>query len=435
MDRADPDLDEARLLAQRRLLKEVRGRLKRGERTQAGALLRGGAAALDAEGLEAAAEFAVKCGDPGLATECLTRLTVLEPDEVEWPCQLGHVARRMEDFDTANAWLAHASRIDTGHPLVQHLRLRLARFHPEISGPEYLLENLAKPDVPIGVGVQIARRLTARGLSGAAVEGLRRLKARSTDPKEQRGIETHLKVAEAVEACRAAGGEPLSRSDRRAAIVEPREGAETAVLVFSGIDGAFGSVLLDLTHALLFPLGVSTIHLIDVNRLVHLAGNPDLGRDYPETIRAIRRQLDAWAVRRVVTLGASAGGYAAVRYGLDLGADRILAFAPPTTLQRDVLWEDGRGFTVISRLEQYAPTMMGPLRPHVAVAGSASRIDLYFGSDMALDRTHAEALAGLEGVRLCEIPGLDHHGAAGELLVRGELPAILAEAVKGEATA
>ncbi len=419
--RHDPD-ERSR----RALLKALRAELIQGQRGPAAGAFRAAldGATLDVASLARVADFAARLSDLDLATDCLRRLRELEPNSLEWPCQLGHVARQRLDFDEAKAWLAKAAAIESGHPLVEHLRTRLAAARSDLADPDVLIQTLASPAAPILVAAKAAYRLISKGLTGPAREGLQGLAARAVTPEESRQIRLLLMAIDAIDACRSAGGDVRPVEWAGPAVMRRQEGTDCAAIVFTGIDGGFGGVPTDVVQALLVQQGVSAIYLFDPNRLIHLAGNAELGRDYMETLRSLRRTLDEWGVRRLTTIGASAGGYAAMRYGLDLGAQRVLCFGSPTTMERDVLLAEGRGRTIMDRLETYASDMIGPLRPRLEAADARPQIDLYFGAGMALDRSQAEAIADLDEVRLFAIPDLDRHTVVDELLLGGELPGI-----------
>ena len=67
----------------------------------------------------------------------------------------------------------------------------------------------------------------------------------------------------------------------------------------------------------------------DMRQAWYLTGTPERPRGgFDAVVAALRHEIEAVAPARVVTLGASMGGYAAIRAGLALGVDRIVAFSP-----------------------------------------------------------------------------------------------------------
>ena len=57
-------------------------------------------------------------------------------------------------------------------------------------------------------------------------------------------------------------------------------------------------------------------------------GGDGNGDEYANVTAVVAQEVRRLRPRRLVTIGASMGGYAAVRVGLALGADAVLAFGP-----------------------------------------------------------------------------------------------------------
>ena len=76
--------------------------------------------------------------------------------------------------------------------------------------------------------------------------------------------------------------------------------------------------------------GVShTLFCRDMQQAWYLRGTDDEPRGgFAAVIAALRKELDALRPARLVTLGASMGGYAAIRAGISLGAHVAIAFSP-----------------------------------------------------------------------------------------------------------
>ena len=72
-----------------------------------------------------------------------------------------------------------------------------------------------------------------------------------------------------------------------------------------------------------------SIFVRDLRQAWYLTGTPEQPRGgFDAVVAALRLEIEAVAPARVVTLGASMGGYAAIRAGLALGVDKIVAFSP-----------------------------------------------------------------------------------------------------------
>src|SRR5205085_8981054 len=79
------------------------------------------------------------------------------------------------------------------------------------------------------------------------------------------------------------------------------------------------------------------LYLRDFLSLCYQGGVPGLGDSYAATLAQLKHIVHESSVEKLYVLGSSAGGYAALRYGLDLSADAILALSPITELCSDGL--------------------------------------------------------------------------------------------------
>jgi hypothetical protein len=79
-------------------------------------------------------------------------------------------------------------------------------------------------------------------------------------------------------------------------------------------------------------LGYSRILLRDDYRVWYHHGVDRERADYPSLIRYLREEIERLKPKTVICLGTSAGGYAAIVAGHQLGADYVHAFAPHTFL-------------------------------------------------------------------------------------------------------
>jgi tetratricopeptide (TPR) repeat protein len=186
------------------------------------------------------------------------------------------------------------------------------------------------------------------------------------------------------------------------------QGAQTAVLVFTGTNDEL-SLPLPLFDRYLAALNLTTIYLKDFNRLRFLQGIRSLSDDYAGTIQALRKMVNHLGVTRLCAIGNCVGGFAAIRYGVELGAHRILAFGSPTFSSNDPLMnmEEGRRF-MRTRLEAKVPSEMTDLKPFLESRRHSSRIELFYEEQDPRDRMNALRLSGLTGVTLHSQPELSY---------------------------
>jgi hypothetical protein len=144
-----------------------------------------------------------------------------------------------------------------------------------------------------------------------------------------------------------------------------------------------------------------------------------------ETADYLRNLIGDANGRRLVTLGASSGGYAAILYGCWLGAEKVLAFSPQSLINRRIVSQYAAIDTpeTLRFLDRSAGILN--LRQFLMEQERAPRITVYYGSDHEQDTKEALQLEGLDSVTLIPVPGVEGHSITGELRKRGQLDAIL----------
>jgi pimeloyl-ACP methyl ester carboxylesterase len=175
------------------------------------------------------------------------------------------------------------------------------------------------------------------------------------------------------------------------------------------------------------------IHLRDPAMSWYLQGIAGLGASLQATLDELARRIRALAPTRVMTLGQSMGGYGALRYGLALGAARIVAFGALSTMDPAVSRErvDTRWLSVMDRLAAEGVTDTDL----VELARTASMpldLRLHYGEQpdapgqggVNLDIFHADRLGVLPGCRITRHAGSDH-AVVNHLKATRELDAVL----------
>lgn len=190
-----------------------------------------------------------------------------------------------------------------------------------------------------------------------------------------------------------------------------RGGRKAAVLIFTGLADRM-TMPLPLFDRYLAELDLSAIYLRDTRRIGYFNGVASLAADYEGTILKLKELLVDLGAMTVHTIGNSAGGMAAVSYGLDLHARRVLGFSAPVALTREAADRDRRTAVFAERiLSDAVPPERRDLRARALASRGSTQIHLYYGQDMPEDRFHAAAMEGVPCVTLHPIDGLAGHGA------------------------
>lgn len=153
--------------------------------------------------------------------------------------------------------------------------------------------------------------------------------------------------------------------------------------------------------------------------LLGITSSPTETRDY------LRGLIGEGGGKRLVTLGASSGGYAAIVYGCWLGAERVVAFSPQTMVNRRIASQYAAIDTpeTLRFLDRNSGILN--LRQFLLQQDRLPEITVYYGSDHEQDTEEAMHLQDLDGVTLVPVAGVEGHSITGELRKRGELDAIL----------
>jgi hypothetical protein len=191
-------------------------------------------------------------------------------------------------------------------------------------------------------------------------------------------------------------------------------GADRILLVFLGAGRRLWRFMSTL-HRLLKPFGTHIVYLCDSRIVSYARGIDGLGSSYETALAALRDLCRALAPGRprIFCFGQSMGGIGALRYGLDLGAEAVLATGGMTSLAANVgdpVPEDEKA--VSRRLGADAVDLL----PLFRAAAVIPRITLIHAAGMGRDTLHAQRLAGLPGARVVAIPDLDGHDVLPRLI-------------------
>jgi len=202
---------------------------------------------------------------------------------------------------------------------------------------------------------------------------------------------------------------------------DPERAAKDLLLIFTGQEKNFW-ISLDLLHRIIRNLAGQAVYLRDFADVFFLAGI-DPYRSYQATLKSLERIVKQSAARKLYTLGISAGGFAALKYGLDLSADGVLAFSPPTDVHswlKDA--ETAARFKEFSIADEALD-----LVPFYDQAKRRPDVTIVYGGANEFDERQASRLAHLPGVRLQPIPNLAMHGSVAHLLATGRFEGLVRE--------
>jgi hypothetical protein len=216
--------------------------------------------------------------------------------------------------------------------------------------------------------------------------------------------------------------------------------SDTLLIAFGGMRGQLGLPPFEFFRST-GSIPVKRLFVRDLEQVWYHRGVPGHGSSLEEFASSLVQILERERVTRLVLAGNSAGGYAALVFGGLLAADHVLAFAPQTVLEPDVLaeWDDHRWDEQLQdlldtgRLDRGWADLREALPARAPVAGREPRLsesDVFYDASFAIDRLHAERLAGVPGLRLHPREG-GRHSIIRDMRASGELSALLKRALLG----
>jgi pimeloyl-ACP methyl ester carboxylesterase len=208
--------------------------------------------------------------------------------------------------------------------------------------------------------------------------------------------------------------------------------ARTLLLAVGGMNLADRELVFEfLSVTETFP--VKRLFVRDPRQAWYHCGVPQHGWTLVSVADSLRELIAQHDVDRLVVVGSSAGGYAALVLGTLLGADTVLCFSPQTVLDLQILAEmdDHRWDSVLGPLRRAGmldPRWTDLQRALPSARCADTRYQVYFDDSLRDDRLHAERLLGIEGVRLYRL-GRGGHRVVRMLRDNGALERILRRAL------
>jgi pimeloyl-ACP methyl ester carboxylesterase len=208
--------------------------------------------------------------------------------------------------------------------------------------------------------------------------------------------------------------------------------SQTMLVAFGGINSRSGIAPYEFS-SLTGRSGVKRLYVRDLHQAWYHRGMPGHGDALMDVAAALRDVVARRRVQRLVVVGNSAGGYAALVFGTLLGADLVLAFSPQTILNLESLaqMDDHRWDDKIRALEDAAafdPEWVDLSRALPAARHAETEYRVFF-DDTHMDRAHGERLGGIDGVRLFRF-GRGEHELVRQLRDVGALSRIIEQAIR-----
>lgn len=165
------------------------------------------------------------------------------------------------------------------------------------------------------------------------------------------------------------------------------------LIAFGGISGEIGVPVFEF-FKLLSDFPVKKLFLRDLRQSWYQNGVPGFGQTIDEVAANIKAQIIQQQVTRVVMIGNSAGGFAALLFGWILGADEVLAFSPQTFISQKqrLLHADFRWHPQIASVHRISKTRKTylDLRQVYSTEPIRTKAHIHYCTGHRLDRYHAQ---------------------------------------------
>ena len=180
-------------------------------------------------------------------------------------------------------------------------------------------------------------------------------------------------------------------------------------------------------------LPVKKLYFREPNRIWYRRGLAGVAPNLDAIAGFIRAEVKAQQIERLVMIGNSMGGYAAILFGCLAEADEVHAFSPQTFLSFWLRLRLGdKRWTRLILKRRFAPgwPAYSDLRPVVLEKNPRTNLYLHYSTASQVDTRHVERLAGLPGVHL-RAHAEGGHRVVTQLRATGELETILRVATAG----
>lgn len=198
---------------------------------------------------------------------------------------------------------------------------------------------------------------------------------------------------------------------------------DSTVIAFGGLSSGIGMPPAEFLKTFTSKQ-VNTVFVKDFKQCWYQRGLLGLSDDIYATVDVIKKQLPE-NQKSIYTIGTSAGGYAAILFGILLGVDKILAFGPQTILTRPIF----RQFKSIESNQQDVDFNgeFCNLKQLLEATDYKGSIHIHYPKNNSIDKAEAEHLMHFECVHLHPWD-TDIHNIAGWLKQQKMLNNILDEA-------
>lgn len=197
--------------------------------------------------------------------------------------------------------------------------------------------------------------------------------------------------------------------------------------VFPGADGKSAFDFVGVTA----NLPATKVFFRDPNMLWYQLGLDGVGKTVPEIVAYVKNLRAKEQSKRVVMIGNSGGGFAAILFGTLAGADEIHAFNPPTKLLVEADTSYPEQLAILHKRTGLDNPYIDLRKILLGNPNANPRIYVHYSRGDKKDRKQARYLKDIHNVQLLQYPFVSHH-LARYLAKRGALSKMMLAAITND---
>lgn len=176
-------------------------------------------------------------------------------------------------------------------------------------------------------------------------------------------------------------------------------GSKTLLITFAGISGAVGLYPFEF-FKITRGFDVDKIFIRDLEQSWYHKGMRGIGTSIEESAKYLRSIIKKNRYKKVVCLGNSMGGYAAILIGHLIKADTVLSFSPQTFLdaKNREKYKDNRWQEQISNLPKKIKAKYLDLSKLPVSSNDKTKFNIYYSLDERIDVEHVNNIKDLKNV-------------------------------------
>ena len=209
--------------------------------------------------------------------------------------------------------------------------------------------------------------------------------------------------------------------------IDRRPGSRIALVYFSC---ALDPVATAMARSRLHQMNANCIYLYDDQLMNFAFGVRQCGTDVQQTDAAVTQSARDWGVNRIITVGESAAGFAAINRALSLNAYASVTFSPFTTFADEHYQKDGRGKATIDRFKKLAPHLLIDLVPLLARREPPLKLVCFYSHGVPKDVWQARRVEGIQDAHAIGVD-VKIHAMLGALIDAGVFDAFMRPLVEG----